>query len=1512
MVFPFKNTALWLKRLMFVLALLLILCGGLFALLQTGPGLRLSARLAAGMVSGLLGQEVRIEGVRGLLPFRLEVERIQAADAEGVWLEASDVYARVSPSALLRGRIAINEAGANAIHLARIPEWPAPETPREWALPQMPGLPGWIRADSVTVERFSMAEEVLGTAGEFRGEARYQPQERGGDWEAELHIVRLDAPTTRATLAIALKNSQLAVELLLDDSEYLPALGDFEGPVHFTLSGSGAAMDWPGVLRAVIADRELFSGELRLAAGKSTGLRLKATADLEHPAVPPQSSRYLGSELTLDAVLELNPEGVLNIASAQAGFPAGKAAVQGRIDLPASTIEAGFQARYDRWAEAAGIEAEEPPPLSISGAWRGPLASGNLNIEAMLGEAPLLESQWRIALAGTEAFGGEFRAWPMPPLIPEGAMVLLRDGLAGRIQLERTPAGAFSIADAAVSAQGLKLEVRGNIDLNTLELDANLRLAVENPAALDDLIDTPLPENLVLLAELRADGTASSFSLELDAGSLTLEDLRFEGVQGRAQGTAAGFTGLFGALEVTAEGMIAGLSYPPMPPGDWTLALEASAPSFDEIVMKHIEISDKNLALQARGTLSPSTQTGAGNLSLTAADIAPVAAWFDQAITGSFELHSEVTLPGDALPLNAVLDGRWTGLAGLPEAAEALLGAQGTLSAALDVSPESIAAQNIAITAAQTRIEGNASYAFADRAVSGDLRARLHDLALLREAHIQPESARSIDTTISLGGTLDRLRIAATARAGANEASGTLTLNLDGLTVAGAFDLNAPDLAYLSPWAGTPLEGAATGHIEIDTGVDPPRLSTSLRARQIVTPALQVGEARIEANIRHLFDRPRGKLSLTATQARLSRLDLTSVSLEAEGGADTALASLTIEGLWDGGSPMNAAGDLSVDWPQGLLTLQRLEGRIGEYPLRLEAPARAQYAESQFRLPPAVLAVGEGSITLEAAHKTDFVTAAAVYRQIPLGLAGTFGAPPVTGALSGEARLSGAPANPRIDLQAHIPGFQLAETVDAPALEVHLDGRLAEGRLAIEMKAQAPDAATASATLNAPLLFQVTPWRFLMPPEGQLEGGFDAVAQLAPMAKWIDLQHHRPEGIFTANFHLEGTWQEPHLTGSAALDSVSYENPESGTLLRNLNAVLRATSGILELARLESSDAADGRLVASGHIRLGAGTRLPIDTTFEMRRMQVVRRDDLKAQVDGALRITGTPEHAKIGGDLTLAPVYINLAPYLAVSHVPTLEVHEINSASPREEARASGPAPTIELDIQCRVPGRLYINAPVLDSEWQGNLHVTGTLDTPRIAGAMQVRRGHFEFLGRRFELADSIIQFTGQHPPHPYLNIVAVADTRDLKATLRLTGALASLTLDLSSEPPVPRDEVLARVLFGKNVAQITPMQAVQLARVAALFSSDVPGMQLLGGGVRLPGIDRIDLRTGDTAEETSVGLGKYLTEQIYLEVEQGVAADSTRGTVRVEITPQISAEAQVGADAKAGGGLFWKKDY
>jgi autotransporter translocation and assembly factor TamB len=55
-----------------------------------------------------------------------------------------------------------------------------------------------------------------------------------------------------------------------------------------------------------------------------------------------------------------------------------------------------------------------------------------------------------------------------------------------------------------------------------------------------------------------------------------------------------------------------------------------------------------------------------------------------------------------------------------------------------------------------------------------------------------------------------------------------------------------------------------------------------------------------------------------------------------------------------------------------------------------------------------------------------------------------------------------------------------------------------------------------------------------------------------------------------------------------------------------------------------------------------------------------------------------------------------------------------------------------------------------------------------------------------------------------------------------------------------------------------------------------------------------------------------GKYLTEDIYVDVEKGLEGNTGKVSVTVELTPNLTVESEAGMDAGKGLELNWKRDY
>lgn len=122
-----------------------------------------------------------------------------------------------------------------------------------------------------------------------------------------------------------------------------------------------------------------------------------------------------------------------------------------------------------------------------------------------------------------------------------------------------------------------------------------------------------------------------------------------------------------------------------------------------------------------------------------------------------------------------------------------------------------------------------------------------------------------------------------------------------------------------------------------------------------------------------------------------------------------------------------------------------------------------------------------------------------------------------------------------------------------------------------------------------------------------------------------------------------------------------------------------------------------------------------------------------------------------------------------------------------------------------------------------------------------------------------------------------------------------------------------MLAGVLFGKSVGDLSAAEAVQLAQSAAALAGVGGG----GGGIldtvrRGLGVDRLDFTQGENGKGGAVQAGRYVSDRVYVGVEQGIGANQSRAKVEVDITKNLKGTASVGANSETKFGVVYEKDY
>jgi translocation and assembly module TamB len=406
-------------------------------------------------------------------------------------------------------------------------------------------------------------------------------------------------------------------------------------------------------------------------------------------------------------------------------------------------------------------------------------------------------------------------------------------------------------------------------------------------------------------------------------------------------------------------------------------------------------------------------------------------------------------------------------------------------------------------------------------------------------------------------------------------------------------------------------------------------------------------------------------------------------------------------------------------------------------------------------------------------------------------------------------------------------------------------------------------------------------------------------------------------GPVAINLGLNGPLALGSLTGTVSLSQGRLADPALPFTVQGLNA--RATlSGGRAQVDVTAGVSTGGSVVAAGTIGLTA----PFNGDLTIGLQSVVLRDPqlYETRANGQLRLIGPlTGGAVIAGRIALPETEIRVSS-TGLGGATSLEgLTHINEPAPVRETRrragivASGsdgrtpPARAFDLNIVISAPNRVFIRGRGLDAELGGEVLLTGTTRNVIPSGAFNLIRGRLDILGQRITLTQASLQLEGDFDPTIY--VVASTTTNGITASVIVSGSVSDPEVTFSSNPELPEEEVLAQLLFGRQLDQLSAFQALQLANaVATLAGRGGDGIvSRLRQGF---GLDDLDVQT-DAAGNAQLRAGKYLSENLYSEVVVDQTGKS-QINLNLDVTDHLTVKGGIGADGNTGLGLFYERDY
>lgn len=765
---------------------------------------------------------------------------------------------------------------------------------------------------------------------------------------------------------------------------------------------------------------------------------------------------------------------------------------------------------------------------------------------------------------------------------------------------------------------------------------------------------------------------------------------------------------------------------------------------------------------------------------------------------------------------------------------------------------------------------------------------------------------RMLETTLELQDI--------TARYLESELVGELEINMETFLTSGKLQAKIPEIQKFSGFLTEPISGAVnmTAALSAKAGKQATALVFDLQNLEV--RGANISAAKVEMDFSRFPTVEPESIKVKLTNAFYADMSVNRALLEASRNGQSWKANLIAEGSADRPFSMKALGEVKMTPTKGVTArIISLNGAYGKIPFSSPATIVLSITEHSRTLTAPALKVGSGILEIEVALTDKSVTATATGKNILI--------PEFQADLPQELKdaqlafaldVNGPLSDPQVGLDAVLTGAKLFG--NSAKSQITAKAALQNDRADLSVDIDDVSSLRSNINLRIPVNFSIEPFNMSLDESAPVSGGASLALNMSVLSALLLPPEHVVKGAMNAKLSFSGNIAAPGINGQIRVEQGAYNYLPLGVNLQKFSATVAADTQTFTLTDFHAEDANGNSLSATGTAGFKSNGEYAYDLRLGARRFALINHPNARSVISGDIVLKGGNQSGAITGQILSEALYIFL-PDRFVASVPELNIVEtipISAKPGKTQSSVAANDSLTLLDVTLVAENKVFVRGWGLDAELKGKLHLTGNILDPAIQGKFSTIRGRYEEFGKRFKLQKAELLFQGDIPPSPYLNVVAATTESGVEIRPVITGPVREPALKIESTPAMPQDEALSILLFGKDSTKISPVQAVQLANsLRRLSGKGGPGFDPAGAVRNLLGLDDFSINgSGENGEGATVGVGKYIGDKIYLEVESG--AQTGRASVEIEVTPNITVESVTGATGENSVGVNWKHDY
>ncbi|MEY4761584.1 MAG: hypothetical protein RLZZ200_1440 [Pseudomonadota bacterium] len=682
------------------------------------------------------------------------------------------------------------------------------------------------------------------------------------------------------------------------------------------------------------------------------------------------------------------------------------------------------------------------------------------------------------------------------------------------------------------------------------------------------------------------------------------------------------------------------------------------------------------------------------------------------------------------------------------------------------------------------------------------------------------------------------------------------------------FGLSADDLGLLSPDA----RGRITARGSLSGTAKAPVIGIRAQGSGFAFGggALRSIDADVDVDLREGGDTT-GRLRMRDLRFGARLIDTAEVQLDGRAEDNSLVAVLNASGLQV--SLAARGGFHDGQWRGTVRELDASDG--GALKLALEAAAPLELGESAFRVGPLCLKGRSEQLCAAADGRSGAWNSGFEASQLPLST--------LTAGLSQDIDYSG-----RIDARLELHGAEalpvtgrLHATLADALLRHHLtkerEEQLAFGNGVVDASATPEDFslqvgldAGKAGSLRGQLLGKRVgaDWR-----GHSVHGDFsletDGLNLLDAYVPGLD----RAAGRLTARASVDGTLGTPSFDGDLQLRNGEVDLYVVNLALRDISLDAKLDGRGLQFSG--STRAGDGKAQASGTLEWRE--RRPFGTVhLDGENLKLVDIPEARATASPRLDFTIEGNRINVAGEVRIPQA--NFEP-VTITNAVLSSGDEVIAGQPVAQRQRAWQ---VTSDVTLTLGDKVSIESHGLTGRITGSIrtHLDET-QASRGSGELSVADGKYAAFGRMLDIARGRLIFNNGTLNDPGIDLRAQKVFPDVTAGVNVRGSLRAPRMTFFSEPAIPQSQIVSLILAGGSLDSVQNSSRQGAARNEALAQGGAIIAQQIGSRI---GIQDVGIES-DTANETSLVLGKYLSPRLY--VSYGISLAEAINTVKLRYT-------------------------